>query len=338
MRVVTELGSARAGPRRRERWARRRRVLGDGGSPGGGSSRARAFPGDEQVRGGRGRGRGRVRRRAQVPRQKHGRCGGGEEVQGVGRGRGGAEDDAQGGQGASARSSTRTSSASRCAASRRAPPARSPRGLCVFEHLLPAAPRLPRGDRAPPPGSARSRGAPAGVSPPTDPPLDVFDRAQEAFRRKGKLNLVFEYVERNLLEVLESKPNGLAPADVRRYIWQLVRAISRCHRADIVHRDIKPENLLIDPNNTSNAALALCDFGFARTLARRGRGTRRWRPLSPANRPRANLDGVRGDADGTARPSFSSARRRTATRWTSATVHHGRAHRRPAALPRRVRP
>ena len=77
---------------------------------------------------------------------------------------------------------------------------------------------------------------------------------------------MFEYVERNLLEVLESKPNGLAPADVRRYIWQLVRAISRCHRADIVHRDIKPENLLIDPNNTSNAALKLCDFGFARTL------------------------------------------------------------------------
>ena len=82
---------------------------------------------------------------------------------------------------------------------------------------------------------------------------------------------MFEYVERNLLEVLESKPNGLAPADVRRYIWQLVRAISRCHRADIVHRDIKPENLLIDPNNTSNAALKLCDFGFARTLGARKR-------------------------------------------------------------------
>ena len=27
--------------------------------------------------------------------------------------------------------------------------------------------------------------------------------------RKGKLYLVFEYVERNLLEVLEEKPNGL---------------------------------------------------------------------------------------------------------------------------------
>jgi len=32
------------------------------------------------------------------------------------------------------------------------------------------------------------------------------------FYRKGKLYLVFEYVEKNLLEVLEKKPTGL---DVR---------------------------------------------------------------------------------------------------------------------------
>ena len=32
---------------------------------------------------------------------------------------------------------------------------------------------------------------------------------KEAFRRQGKLYLVFEYVDRNLLEVLEEKPNGL---------------------------------------------------------------------------------------------------------------------------------
>jgi cyclin-dependent kinase-like len=35
---------------------------------------------------------------------------------------------------------------------------------------------------------------------------------KEAFRRKGKLYLVFEYVEKNLLEVIEEKPSGL---DVR---------------------------------------------------------------------------------------------------------------------------
>lgn len=38
----------------------------------------------------------------------------------------------------------------------------------------------------------------------------------EAFRRKGKLFLVFEYVERNMLEVLDESPNGLPPEAVRR--------------------------------------------------------------------------------------------------------------------------
>jgi cyclin-dependent kinase-like len=45
----------------------------------------------------------------------------------------------------------------------------------------------------------------------------------EAFRRKGKLYLVFEYVEKNLLEVLEDNQSGLKAEIVRRYIFQLVR-------------------------------------------------------------------------------------------------------------------
>ena len=38
----------------------------------------------------------------------------------------------------------------------------------------------------------------------------------EAFRRKGKLYLVFEYMPKNLLEVLEENPNGLDLDTVRR--------------------------------------------------------------------------------------------------------------------------
>lgn len=49
---------------------------------------------------------------------------------------------------------------------------------------------------------------------------------KEAFRRKGKLYLVFEYVEKNLLEVLEEKPNGLTPDLVRRYVFQVRHAES----------------------------------------------------------------------------------------------------------------
>ena len=38
---------------------------------------------------------------------------------------------------------------------------------------------------------------------------DNVIQLKEAFRRKGQLYLVFEYVEKNLLEVLEENPNGL---------------------------------------------------------------------------------------------------------------------------------
>lgn len=86
---------------------------------------------------------------------------------------------------------------------------------------------------------------------------------KEAFRRKGKLYLVFEYVEKNLLEVLEDNPRGLDADLVRHYIYQLCQAIDWCHRSDIVHRDIKPENLLISVKTNE---LKLCDFGFARAV------------------------------------------------------------------------
>uniref|UniRef100_A0AAZ1XQ19 Cyclin-dependent kinase-like 5 n=1 Tax=Oreochromis aureus TaxID=47969 RepID=A0AAZ1XQ19_OREAU len=92
---------------------------------------------------------------------------------------------------------------------------------------------------------------------------DNIVELKEAFRRRGKLYLVFEYVERNMLELLEEMPNGAPPDKVRSYIYQLIKAINWCHKNEIVHRDIKPENLLI----SSEDVLKLCDFGFARNLS-----------------------------------------------------------------------
>lgn len=87
---------------------------------------------------------------------------------------------------------------------------------------------------------------------------------KEAFRRKGKLYLVFEFVEKSMLDVLEANPNGVDTDTVRVLTYQLMRAIEYCHRHDVIHRDIKPENLLINPTDN---ALRLCDFGFARTMS-----------------------------------------------------------------------
>ena len=52
---------------------------------------------------------------------------------------------------------------------------------------------------------------------------------KEAFRRKGKLYLVFEYVDKNLLEILEDSPNGIDALLVKKYIYQIMKAIDYCH-------------------------------------------------------------------------------------------------------------
>lgn len=83
----------------------------------------------------------------------------------------------------------------------------------------------------------------------------------EAFRRKTKLYLVFEYVDKNLLEgahffhlplifdmilpyslVLEEEPDGLSPDVVKLYVFQLVQAIHWCHSNEVIHRGPNQSN------------------------------------------------------------------------------------------------
>ena len=51
----------------------------------------------------------------------------------------------------------------------------------------------------------------------------------ESFRRKGRLYLVFEFVDRNLLEVIEENPEGLSPTLIHQFIYQLCAALVDCH-------------------------------------------------------------------------------------------------------------
>ncbi len=90
----------------------------------------------------------------------------------------------------------------------------------------------------------------------------------EAFRRKGRLYLVFEFMPMNLLNMLEEQPGGRSLQETRKYLHQLVHAIDWCHQHSVIHRDIKPENLLVDE---ARGLLKLCDFGFSRMLPVSGR-------------------------------------------------------------------
>jgi serine/threonine protein kinase len=78
-----------------------------------------------------------------------------------------------------------------------------------------------------------------------------------------KLYLVFEYVDQDLKQYLDSIPreHPVDPKIVKSLLYQLVQAVAYLHSKRILHRDLKPQNILI----TSNGCVKLADFGLART-------------------------------------------------------------------------
>ncbi|XP_075058308.1 cyclin-dependent kinase-like 2 isoform X2 [Mixophyes fleayi] len=88
----------------------------------------------------------------------------------------------------------------------------------------------------------------------------------EVCKKKKRWYLVFEFVDRTVLDDLEQFPSGLDFSRVRKYLFQIIRGIGFCHNHNIIHRDIKPENILV----SHSGVVKLCDFGFARTLAAPG--------------------------------------------------------------------
>ena len=64
-------------------------------------------------------------------------------------------------------------------------------------------------------------------------------KLHEAFRRKGKLHLVFEYIAKNLLELLQESPKGFKLSRVQRLIYQLFESLAWCHAHGVIHRDVK---------------------------------------------------------------------------------------------------
>ncbi|GAX84746.1 hypothetical protein CEUSTIGMA_g12168.t1 [Chlamydomonas eustigma] len=79
---------------------------------------------------------------------------------------------------------------------------------------------------------------------------------------RGRLYLVFEYVEHTFHGLLKTYPSGLDPDQVKSATWQLLKALKYTHKNNIIHRDIKPSNILVN----SEGVVKLCDFGFARAL------------------------------------------------------------------------
>jgi len=84
----------------------------------------------------------------------------------------------------------------------------------------------------------------------------------EVYRKNRKLHLVFEYCDHTVLNELERHQKGVPEPQTKKIIWQVLKGVQFCHKANCIHRDVKPENILI----TKTGVIKLCDFGFARLL------------------------------------------------------------------------
>ena len=84
-------------------------------------------------------------------------------------------------------------------------------------------------------------------------------------KKKGKLSLVFEYVDASLYDFIldESLHRRLTENDMRFIFFQIANGIGHLHSAGVFHRDIKPENILI---NKATLQIKIADFGCCKGI------------------------------------------------------------------------
>lgn len=81
------------------------------------------------------------------------------------------------------------------------------------------------------------------------------------FRKdKGGFYLVFEYLDHDLMGVLESGLVHFTEDHIKSFTKQLLDGLNYCHRKNFLHRDIKCSNILL----SNKGEIKLADFGLAR--------------------------------------------------------------------------
>lgn len=90
-------------------------------------------------------------------------------------------------------------------------------------------------------------------------------KLKEVIRENDELFFVFEYLDKNLYEVMKGQNKQLSEAVIKKYIFQILSGLAYMHKNNFFHRDMKPENLLIQ----NDSICKLADFGLAREIRSR---------------------------------------------------------------------
>lgn len=86
----------------------------------------------------------------------------------------------------------------------------------------------------------------------------------DVIHTENKLNLVFEYMDRDLKNYMDTYgvKGALEAKQIKSFMYQLLKGVKFCHDNRVLHRDLKPQNLLIN----TRGELKLGDFGLARAF------------------------------------------------------------------------
>jgi len=92
---------------------------------------------------------------------------------------------------------------------------------------------------------------------------NIIDLKKIIFTKKsGTLNLIFEYMEQDLLELMKiNEPQHLPEEKIKDIIYQTLQGLAFMHKYGFFHRDIKPENILLLKDKVK-----IADFGLAREI------------------------------------------------------------------------
>jgi len=83
---------------------------------------------------------------------------------------------------------------------------------------------------------------------------------KDVYNHNKNINLVFEFMETDLEQIIKDRNITLGAADIKSYMKMLLSGVEYCHKHWVLHRDLKPSNLLI----SKMGELKLADFGLAR--------------------------------------------------------------------------